>query len=333
METPQESVMAPNRRQLLKGLAASPALAWPLRARAAWPDKPLRLVVPSAAGGAPDVVCRVIAAEMAKALGQPINIDNRPGASGNIGMQEIVRAAADGTTLGYANVGTLAINRSLFARLPYEPMTQLLPVAMLGQVSNALVVRNDLPVNDLRQFIAYAKARPGKLVAGSAGNGTTGHLGLELFKSMSGSFIVHVPYRGSPQAITDLIGGQIDLMFDNLASIGPHIRSGRVKALGVSSVQRVAAFGQLPTLAEGGLPGYATTAWGGLVVPAGTPADIVQRLHLETQRAMAQPAVQERWASLAFEALPGPAERLFEQARRETPMWAEVIKRSGAKID
>ncbi len=317
-----------DRRHLLASLALLP-----LRAHASWPERPLRLIVPSAAGGSPDVICRILGGELGKALGQTIVIDNRPGASGNIGMQEIVRAAADGLTLGYGNVGTLAINLSLFARLPYQPFAQLAPVALLGSVQNALVVRNDLPVASVQELIALAKTRPGRLVMGSAGNGTTGHLGGELFKSMTGSFIVHVPYRGSPQAIQDLIGGQTDLMFDNLSSIGTHIRQGRVRALAVSASRRSPAFPALPTVAEPGVPGYAMSAWGGIVAPVGTPAALADRLNSEINRIMNSPALAERWATLSFEPANGPAAQLFELARREQPMWADVIRRSGAKVE
>ena len=247
-------------------------------------------------------------------------------------MQEIVRAAPDGYTMGYANVGTLSINRSLFKSLPYDPDRQLAPVALLGSVQNALVVRNDLPAKTVAELIALAKARPGRLVMASAGNGTTGHLGGELFKSLTSTFIIHVPYRGSPAAIQDLIGGQVDLMFDNLPSIAPHIRSGRVRALGVSGPRPSPVF---PELAPIGLTvkGYETTALGGLVVPAGTPRDLVTRLNAEVNKVLAMPAVGERYAAIAFETHIGPPERLFERALRETPLWAGVIKRSGATLD
>jgi tripartite-type tricarboxylate transporter receptor subunit TctC len=230
-------------------------------------------------------------------------------------------------------VGTLSINLSLFDRLPYKPYEQLMPVALLGSVQNALVVRNTLPVASVKDLIALARARPGKLSMGSAGNGTTGHLGGELFKSMSGTFIVHVPYRGSPQAINDLIGGQTDLMFDNLSSIGPHIRQGRVKALAVSGPRRSPAFADLPTMVEAGLPGYEMSAWGGIVTPAGTPRDLVARLNAEINTIMASPVLAERWAALSFEPAVGAPGRLFELAQREQPMWADVIRRSGAKVD
>lgn len=321
------------RRQWLQAAGVA-LLAPPLLARAAaWPERPIRLIVPSQAGGSPDILCRLLTQELARTLGHPFVIDNRPGASGNIGMQEIVRAAPDGYTLGYGNVGTLAINRSLFKSLPYDPDRQLTPVALMGYTQNALVVRNDLPARHVKELIALAKSQPGRLVMGSAGNGTTGHLGGELFKSMTGTFMVHVPYRGSPQAIQDLVGGQIDLMFDNVASIGSHIRSGRVRALGVSGHARSTMFPEVPTIAEAGVPGYETTAWGGLVAPAGTPRDIVLRLNAEINQALSQPALHEKFAALDFVTTIGPPERLSERAARETRLWADIIRRSGAQLD
>lgn len=322
-----------NRRHAMQWAAAGLLGATPLLARAAWPDKPIRLVVPSQAGGAPDVICRLITAEMAKSLGQAFVIDNRPGGGGNLGMQELVRAPADGYHFGYGNVVTLAINRSLYKKLPYDPDKQLVSVALAGSVQNALVVRNELPVRSVQELLALARSRPGKLVMGSAGNGTTGHLGGELFKSMTGVFITHVPYRGSPQAIQDLIGGQIDLMFDNIASIGPHIKAGRVRALGVSGRARSLVLPDVPTVAEAGVPGYETTSWGGFIAPAGTPRELVLRMNAEVNKALTVPSLLEKLAALAFEPSIGPPERLFERARRETPLWADIIKRSGAQVD
>ena len=322
-----------SRRSVLRAAGAAALLGSPLLARAAWPDKPIRLIVPSQAGGSPDVICRLIAAELGRALKQSIIIDNKPGASGFIGMQEIVRSPADGYTLGYGNVGTLAINKSLYRKLPYDPDKQLTPVALMGHVQNALVVRKDLPVNNVKELIALAKTMPGKLVMGSAGNGTTGHLGGELFKTMTGTFIVHVPYRGSPQAIQDLVGGQIDLMFDNIASIAPHIKSGNVRALAVSGRTRSTLYPDLPTIAEAGVPGYETTAWGGIVAPAGTPRELVQRLNGELNKVLASPSLVDKFAALAYEVSIGPPERLSERALRETRVWADIIRRSGAQVD
>ena len=323
-----------SRREMMKlGLAAA-SLGLPGLPRAAgWPVRPVRLVVPSAAGGSPDAVCRLLAEELAISLGQPVIVDNKPGGAGNVGMVDLVNAAADGYTIGYGNVGTLAINKSLFRKLPYDPDRQLVPVALLGYVQNALVVRKDLGVNSVQALIALARAKPGTLTMGSAGNGTTGHLSGELFKSMTGTLMTHVPYRGSPQAIQDLMGGQVDLMFDNLSSISPHIKAGRLKALAVTGAQRSSLFPDIPTLAESGVPGYDIVAWGGIVAPARTPPDIVARLNAAINAGLAKPAVRDRYAAIGFETLTGPPARLTERVTRETPLWADVIKRSGAQVD
>lgn len=321
------------RRQILRVAAAGAAIALPRIGSAdTWPARPIKLVVPSAAGGAPDLICRVLATDLAPALGQPVVIENRPGAGGAIGMQEIYRAAPDGYTLGYGNVVTLAIARHLYSKLSYNP-DELTGVALLGTVQNALIVRNSLPVKTVQDLIGYARRNPGKLLMGSAGNGTTGHLGGELFKSLTGTFIVHVPYRGSPAALQDLMGGQIDMMFDNLSSCGPHIQSQRVRALGVSGAQRSPMFTELPTIQEAGVKGYETTAWGGIVGPNGLPEGLVARLNTEINWILEQPKVRERYREMAFETMSSTPNLIMTMAKLEGPRWAEVIKRSGAKVD
>jgi tripartite-type tricarboxylate transporter receptor subunit TctC len=326
-----------DRRVALARLASLGALAVLPRAGVcartpAYPSRPIRLIVPSAAGGSPDVICRIIADEFPGVVGQPLIVDNKPGASGNNGMGEVARAEPDGYTIGYANVVTMAINRSLFAKLPYDP-DKLSGIAITGTVQNALVVRNDLPVKTVQEFIQYARARPGKLMMGSAGNGTTGHLGGELFKAMTGTFMVHVPYRGSPAAVQDLIGGQIDLMFDNLASISPHIKQGRVKPLGVSGPRRSPVLPDLPTIQEAGVKGYETVSWGGMVGPPGLPEEVVTLLNTAVNRIVSMPAVRERFAKLSVESMMSTPNLIMTMAKLETPRWAEVIKRSGAKVE
>ncbi len=324
-----------NRRQHIKSCLSLSLVAatYPTIGNAAFPDKPIKLIVPSAAGGSPDVICRILAAELAKALGQSIVVDNKPGAGGAIGIQEIARSVPDGTTLGYGNVVTLAINQSLYSKLTYDADTQLTPIAHLGDVQNVLIVNNALPVKSIADLIAYAKSKPGKLSMGSAGNGTTGHLGGELFKALTNTFITHVPYRGSPQAINDLVGGQIELMFDNLTSSLPHVKAGRVRALGVSGSKRSPLAPELPTIEQGGVKGYETTAWGGIIGPTGMPKEIIQRLNSEINKIMAQPNIIERYTQLGFEVNTGPVEKLFDRAKKERPQWAQIVKRSGAKID
>jgi tripartite-type tricarboxylate transporter receptor subunit TctC len=321
--------MLPTRRTLLTLALAATALP----ARAAYPERPLRIVVPSAAGGSPDAMMRLLAAELQKAMGQAIIIENKPGAGGQVGMSEGLRAAADGYTLTYANVGTLSINRSLFSKLNYDPVKDINPVALVAFTRNVLVVRPGLPVNNVKELVAYAQARPGKLTVASAGNGTTGHLAGEMFKVQSNTFMVHVPYRGSPQAINDLMGGQVDVMFDNIASIGAHVRSGKLRALAVTGQARSPLFPDLPTMFEAGLAGLEQVAWGGLVAPAQTPPEVVRRLNTEINRILEDPGVRERFAALGFEPFSGPPQALTDLANREAPRWAKVVQRSGAKVD
>jgi tripartite-type tricarboxylate transporter receptor subunit TctC len=246
---------------------------------------------------------------------------------------DVVKAPPDGYTLGYGNIVSLAINRSLLPSLPYDVERDLTLVSNCLHVFNLLVVNNNLAVRTVAELIDYAKQNPGKLTNGSSGNGTTGHLGGELFKVMTGTEIVHVPYKGSAQAINDLIGGQIQVMFDNVPSIGPHVKAGRLRGLGVSAPKRAASFPDIPTIAEAGVPGYETNSWGGIIAPARLPRDVVLRLSTEIRAALAVPSVVERYRSLDSEIDGGTPEQFLELVRRETPKWADVVRRSGAKID
>jgi len=300
---------------------------------AAWPERPIRMIVPYAPGSSPDNICRLLAQEMAKSLGVNIVIDNRAGASGSVGTEAIAKAAPDGYTIGYGNIGTLTTNRFMIAKLPYDPDRDLTPIGMMGAVQNMLAVNNNLPVKSVKDLIALAKKSPGKLVMASGGAGNTGHLGGELFKSMTGTFMLHVPYRGSPAAITDLIGGQADLMFDNLSSVGTLAKSGRVRGVAVSGLKRSPAFPDLPTVAESGVPGYETLAWGGLVTPANLPADIVARLNTELNKALQSQPVKDGYFSMGFEPSGGTPAAFAAMVKSEIPKWEAVIKRAGAKME
>jgi len=270
---------------------------------------------------------------MSKQMGVSFVVENKPAASYVVGTMDIVRAPADGYTLGYGNIVSLAINRSLLEKVPYDVEHDLTLISNCVRVYNMLAVNNNLPVRTVPELIAYAKRNPGQLVMASGGNGTTGHLGGELFKAMTGTFMLHVPYRGSAQAINDLIGGQVQVMFDNVPSIGPHVKSGRVRGIAVSGPRRSPVFPDIPTVAEAGVPGYETTAWGGVIGPANLPKDIVARLLAEIRTAYASPAVQERYRTLDTEIDGGTPEQFLALVRAETPKWAAVVKRSGAKID
>ena len=317
----------------VRSLLAVLLLSLAARAGAAYPEKPIRFVVPSAPGGSPDVLMRILMQQVSAQLNVPIVVENRPGGSYVLGTLDIVRALPDGYTLGYGNIVSLAINRSLLPSLPYDPERDLTLISNVTHVFNMLAVNNDLPVRTVRELIEYAKQNPGKLTNGSAGNGTTGHLGGELFKSMTGVDMVHAPYKGSAQAINDLIGGQIQVMFDNVPSIGPHVKAGRVRGLGVSAPRRAASFPDIPTIAEAGVPGYETNSWGGVIGPARLPREIVAKLNAEIKRALAAPSVVERYRQLDSEIDGSTPEEFLALVRRETPKWAEVVRRSGAKID
>jgi tripartite-type tricarboxylate transporter receptor subunit TctC len=309
------------------------AASLPVLAQANYPDKPIRLVVPSAAGGSPDAMMRLLGAELTKAMGQAIVIENKPGAGGQTGLRDALTSPADGYTLAYANVVTLAINQALYSKLNYDPVKDVAPVALVAFTQNALVVRNELPVKTVAELIAYLKKNPAKVTMGSAGNGTTSHLSGELFKAETGTFMLHVPYRGSPAAITDLIGGQIDVMFDNLASIGTHIKSGKLRALAVTGAKRSPLYPDLPTVQEAGVKDFETVAWGGVIAPAGTPPAIIQKLNTEVNKILSQQSVKDRFAAIGFETVVAPPAALTQLATKESPRWAAVIKRSGAKVD
>jgi tripartite-type tricarboxylate transporter receptor subunit TctC len=301
-------------------------------ALAAYPEKPIRFILPSAAGGSVDILMRVLAQQLSTQMGVGFVVENKPGGAFVPGTMDIVRAAPDGYTLGYGNIVSLAINRALLPKLPYDVEKDLTLVSNCVQVFNMLAVSNDLPVRSVQELVAYAKKHPGKLSNGSSGNGTTGHLGGELFKFMTGTDIVHVPYKGSPQAINDLMAGNIQVMFDNVPSIGPHAKAGRVRGLGVSAPKRAAQFPDLPTIAEA-VPGYETNSWGGVIGPAKLPKEVVDKLVVEIRKALAAPAVQERYRQLDTEPDGAGPQAFLELVRKETPKWADVVKKSGAKVD
>jgi tripartite-type tricarboxylate transporter receptor subunit TctC len=319
-------------RVIRLAFAAVAALCVASSAAAAYPEKPIRFVIPSVAGGSPDVLMRILAQQLSVQLGVPIVIENKPGASYVIGTMEIVRAPPDGYTLGYGNIVSLAINRSLLASVPYDIERDLTLVSNCVRVFNLLAVNKNLPVSSVQELIDYARKNPGKLVMASGGNGTTGHLGGELFKTMTGTFMLHVPYRGSPQAINDVMAGEANLIFDNLSSITPHVKAGRVRGLGVSGPRRSPVFPDLPAIGEI-VPGYETVAWGGVIGPANLPKDVVARLNAELKKALRSPAVQERYRQLDTETDGGSPEEFLALAKRETVKWAEVVKRAGAKVD
>jgi tripartite-type tricarboxylate transporter receptor subunit TctC len=320
------------RRFLLFTLAVAVAAAASMPGLAAYPEKPIRLIVPSAPGGAPDVLMRALASQLSTQMGVPIVVDNKPGGSYVIGTMDLVHSPADGYTLAYGNVVSLATNRSLNSRIPYDVDRDLTLISNTLRVNNLMIVNNDLPVRTVPELIAYAKKNPGKLAFASDGNGTTAHLGGELFKFMTGTDMLHVPYRAATAAMTDLIGGSVQLMIVNTPVSGPQAQAGRVRALGISSSKRSSTYPDIPTIAES-VPGFEVAAWGGIIGPANLPADIVMRLNSEIRAALASAAVRERFKALGADVDPSSPAEFRELARRETAKWAQIVKFSGAKVD
>ncbi len=329
-----------DRRRCLRLLGSATLLPAAGLAQSGWPSKPVRIVVPFSPGGTTDLLARSLAPELQRVFGQPFVIDNKPGAGGNLGAADVAHAPADGHTLLMGTVGTHGINAALYPRLPYDPVKDFVPVTLVAGVPNVLVLNpakaQAAGIASVADLVRYAKAHPGQLNMASSGNGTSIHLSGELFKTMTGTYMVHFPYRGSGPALMDLIGGSTDLMFDNLPSALPHVKAGKLKALAVTSAARSQALPELPTIAEAGGPalkGYEASSWFGLLAPAGTPMDIVNRLQQETARALATPALKERLLSQG--AIPsGMTSAEFGRfIAAEMKKWAAVVKASGAKVD
>jgi tripartite-type tricarboxylate transporter receptor subunit TctC len=312
-------------------LAALAVVATP--GLAAYPDKAIRLIVPSAPGGAPDALMRALGAQLSQQMGVPIVVDNKPGGSYTIGTMDLVHSAPDGYTLAYGNIVSLATNKSLLPNVPYDVEKDLTLIANTLRLSNLLIVNNDLPIKTVPELIAYAKKNPGKLAFASDGNGTTAHLGVELFKAMTGTDMLHVPYKAATAAITDLMGGGVQLMMVNTPVSGPQAQAGKVRALGISSRQRSPTDPDIPTIAEAGVPGFEVEAWGGIIGPRRMPKEVVARLNAEIRTALANPALRERFRLLGAETDFGTSEQFLELSRRETLKWAKIVKDSGAKID
>jgi len=298
-----------------------------------YPDHPIRLIVPQAAGSATDTTARILGAELGQELGQQIIIDDRPGGALTIGLDLVAKSPPDGYTLGLGPIGALAITRHMVAKLPYDIERDFQPIALVTRGHLLLAVSPKLPVNSVKELIDYAKKNPGKLSNASSSNGSPGHVGGELFKYMTETEIVHVPYRGGSLAINDLIAGHVDLMFESLQSIATFASSGRVHALAVSGPKRSPAFPQLPTIAEAGVFGYVAATWTGVIAPAGVPRAIVDKLNAAINRALKTEAFKEKFAKIGDEPGGGSPEEFTETIRTDSAKWADVIKRAGVKLD
>ncbi|MGZ5882378.1 MAG: Bug family tripartite tricarboxylate transporter substrate binding protein [Xanthobacteraceae bacterium] len=309
------------------------ACAFATGAAAQYPDKPIRLIVPQAPGSATDTVARILGAELGKELGQQIVIDNRPGGALTLGLDLTAKADPDGYTICMGPIGALAINRHMVAKLPYDIERDLQPIALVTRGHLLLAVSPTLPFKSVQEIIDYAKQNPGKLLNASSSNGSPGHVGGELFKYMSGTDIVHVPYRGGAAAINDLIAGRVHLMFESLNSIAPHAKAGTVRPLAVSGARRSPGFPDLPTIAEAGVPGYEAPTWSGVIAPAGVPRPIIDRLNAGINKAIESQTFRDRFASIGDEPAGGSPEEFAEVIRKDSAKWADVIRRAGARLD
>jgi tripartite-type tricarboxylate transporter receptor subunit TctC len=308
-----------------------PLLAAPLIAHAQpYPSKPVRVIVPFAPGGPADVLARVIGQELSDALGQPFVVENKVGAAGNIGVEQIAKAMPDGYTVGIVPVGNVAVNPSLFPALPYKA-SELAPIAMLATVENVLVVHAGVPVKSLKELLALAKQKPGTLSFASPGAGSQAHLAGELMALSAEVKLIHVPYKGIGPALNDVVGGQVTMMFGAMSAVLPHVKSGKLRALGVASIQRSATMPELPTIAEQGLPRFEAVSWYALMGPAGTPAPIIDRLNAEIARSLAKPAIREKFAAQGLEPGGGKPQELATEIQAETVRWADVIRKQNIK--
>ncbi|AEI78533.1 hypothetical protein D9M68_88240 [compost metagenome] len=333
--------MQPNRRRavaLLLSASLAALASQSVLAADPYPAKPIRLVVPFAAGGTTDILARAVAAELARLPGWNVVVDNKPGAGGNIGADLVAKAAPDGYTLLMGTVGTHGINQSLYGKLPFDPIKDFAPITEVAAVPNVLVLNpafaQQNKIDSVKDLIAYARANPGKINMASSGNGTSIHLAGELFKTQTRTFMVHFPYKGSGPALTDLAGGTVQVMFDNLPSSMALIKSGKLKALAVTSARPSPALPGVPTIAQAaGLPQYEASSWFGMLAPAGTPPDVIHRIQQEVAKALNAPAVRERLQAQGAEPVGNTPEQFAAFIRAETAKWAKVVKDSGAKVD
>jgi tripartite-type tricarboxylate transporter receptor subunit TctC len=299
----------------------------------AWPSKPVKLIVPYPPGGSADILARAIGQKLSDGLAQSVVVENRPGAGTAIGAEATAKAAPDGYTIMLGTVSSHAINPALNPGLKYDPVKDFAPVSMVAFIPFVLLVHPSLPARNVQELIALAKAKPGSLNFSSAGSGTSNHLAGELFKSMTGTFMVHIPYKGSAPALADLLAGQVNLMFDLVLTAQPHVKSGAARALAVTGLERSAALPGVPTVAESGVPGFEVSAWFGFFAPAGTPSAIVTALNAETVKAMRAPDLRERLASQGADAVSNTPEQFSAYVKDELAKWTRVVKASGMKAD
>ena len=320
---------------MMKALVFAAALAlgivYSSHAAQGFPSRPVRFVVPFAPGGSTDTLARAIGQKLSDYLGEQVVVDNRPGANGDIGMQLVARAAPDGYTVVLGYIANLGIGPSLYEKMPYDPVRDFAPITHVAGASNILVVHPSVPAKDFKGFIAYAKANPGQVNFASAGVASVGHLTGELINNLAGINMVHVPYKGSGQAITDLVGGHVKVMISGMASTLPHVRTGKLRGLATTGAKRTPATPDIPTIAESGFPGFEASSWFGVLAPAGTPKPVISRLHGDIVKALQQPDVRQRLENVGFEIVGSTPEAFAAYIRSEIRKWEKVVKASGAK--
>ncbi|MDF3888796.1 Bug family tripartite tricarboxylate transporter substrate binding protein [Cupriavidus basilensis] len=314
-------------------LATCAAFAVPSAQADTYPSKPIRMVVGFPSGGAPDILARIFSEKISPSWGQPVVVDNKPGAGGNIGAEAVAHAAPDGYTLALGTVGTHSINGALYSKMPYDMVKDFAPVILVASTPNVLVVNPSVPAKNVAELIALAKAKPGSLTFGTPGVGTSPHVAGEMFNSLAGVKLTHVPYKGRAMAIPDLLGGHISMMFDNLPSALPVIKEGKVRALGVTSAKRSASAPDIPTLAEQGLQGFDADSWFAIFAPANTPKDVIAKLNTELNRIYQLPDVQAKLKTLGLDPILGAPEKLAAYQKVEIAKWAKVVRESGAKAE
>jgi len=298
-----------------------------------YPVKAIRVIVPSAPGSGPDIMARTIAQKLSEVLSQPVIVEARPGAGGIIGSEAAAKSSPDGYTLIMGNAGSHSVNPSLYRKLPYDPLKDFAPVTLVSTAPNILIVHPSLPVKSVKDLISLAKARPGDLTFGSGGNGSTAHLSGEMFRTLAGINLVHVPFKGAPAAVLGVITGEISMAILNLPPALPHVKSGRLKALGVSTPKRSAAVPDMPTIAESGLPGYSATAWYGVLAPTGTPREIILKLNTEIVKILRTDEIKKRISSDGGEVIGSTPEEFTAVMKSDIAKWAKVVQASGARVD
>ena len=308
--------------------------ALPLLAHAqAWPSRPIHIVAPSTPGDAPDVIARIVADKLSVALGREVVVDNKPGAGGVVGSEFVAKATPDGYTLIMGNAGSHGINAAVYAKLPYDIQRDFAPVSQIAVAPNIFVVNPNVPAKTVQEFIAYAKSRPGQLAYASGGNGSSSHMSMELFKSMTGADLIHVPYKGSSPALTDVVAGNDVAMFVNMPPAVPLVKAGKLRALAVTTLTRSPLMPDVPTVSESGLTGYETVAWFGVLAPAGTPKDVVNRLSAELAKIAHSPEMRERLTSLGAEPVGSTPEAFSAVIARDIAKWTALSKSVGIKVD